>query len=70
MQHVAIVVATTAMFLGSADQTDTAAMAGLMATARDARIATEEKNHATPEILQAWRKWYDEAIASVSRLQN
>ena len=70
MQHVAIVVATTAMFLGSAGQADAAAMVKLMATARDARLATEQKNHATPEILQAWRTWYDEAIASVSRLQN
>ena len=70
MQHVGIAVATTAMFLASADKTDTAAMLKLMADARDARLATEEKNHATPEILQAWRKWYDEAIASVTRLQN
>ena len=70
MQHVAIVVGTTAMFLASADRTDTAAMTTLIETARDARIATEQKNNATPEILQAWRKWYDEAIASVTRLQN
>jgi hypothetical protein len=70
MQHVGIVVATTAMFLASADKTDTPAMTKLMETARDARIETEQKNDATPEILQAWRKWYDEAIASVSRLRN
>ncbi|HUQ88187.1 MAG TPA: M28 family peptidase [Vicinamibacterales bacterium] len=70
MQHVAIIVGTTALFLASADKTDAAAMTKLMETAREARIATEEKNTATPEILQAWRKWYDEAIASVSRLQN
>jgi len=70
MQHVAIVVATTATFLASADRTDLAAMTKLVETARDARLRTEQKNNATPEILQAWRKWYDEAIASVSRLQN
>ena len=70
MQHIAIVVATTATFLASADRTDLAAMTTLMETARDARLQTEQKNNATPEILQAWRKWYDEAIASVSRLQN
>jgi aminopeptidase YwaD len=70
MQHVGIVVATTAMFLGSADNTDAAAMTTLMETARDARLATEQQNNATPEILQAWRKWYDEAIASVTRLRN
>ena len=41
-----------------------------MTTARDARLATEQKNNATPEILEAWRKWYDEALASVDRLRN
>jgi hypothetical protein len=70
MQHVAIVVGTTSLFLASADQADTAAMTRLMETARDARLATEQQNHATPEILQAWRKWYDEAMASVTRLRN
>ena len=70
MQHVAIVVGTTSLFLASAGKTDAAAMTRLMETARDARLATEQKNNATPEILQAWRKWYDEAIASVSRLRS
>ena len=65
-----IVVGTTALFLASADTTDAAAMTTLMETARDARLATEAKNNATPEILHAWRKWYDEAIASVTRLRN
>jgi hypothetical protein len=70
MQNVAIVVGTTGLFLASADRSDVAPMTKLMETARDARLETEQKNNATPEILQAWRKWYDEAIASVSRLQN
>jgi aminopeptidase YwaD len=70
MRHVGIVVATTAMFLASADQGDTSAMTKLMEIARRARLATEQKNNATPEILRAWRKWYDEAIASVARLKN
>ena len=70
MHHVAITVATTAMFLAAADASDIAPMQALMEKARDARLATEQKNNATPEILQAWRKWYDEAIASVARLQN
>ena len=51
MQHVAIVVATTATFLASADGTDLAPMTALMETARDARLATERRNHASPEIL-------------------
>jgi len=70
MQNVAIVVGTTGLFLASADRSDVAPMTRLMETARDARLATEEKNHATPEIIQAWRKWYDEAIASVTRLSS
>ena len=43
-------------------------MTRLMETARDARMATEKTNDATPEILAAWRKWYGEAIDSVSSL--
>jgi aminopeptidase YwaD len=70
MQHVAIIVATTAQFLATADRTDAAAMTKLLETARDARLATEATNNATPEILQAWRKWYGEAIASITRLAN
>jgi aminopeptidase YwaD len=70
MQHVAIVVATTATFLASADRTDLAAMTKLLETAREARLATERRNHASPEILAAWEKWYDEAVLSVGRLQD
>jgi len=70
MQHVAIVVATTATFLASADRTDLAAMTKLLETAREARLATERKNDASSEILEAWNKWYDEALASLRRFQN
>ena len=70
LQHVAIVVGTTALFLASADKTDTAALTKLMETARDARLATERSNHASPEILAAWEKWYGEAVLSVRRFQN
>lgn len=68
MQHVAITVGTTALFLAAADQTDVAPLTKMMQFARDARVATEQKNSATPEIIQAWHKWYDEAAASVTRL--
>jgi Zn-dependent M28 family amino/carboxypeptidase len=70
MQHVAITVGTTAMFLASADATDAAPMVTMLEHARDARLETERGNQATPEIIQAWQKWYGEAIASVSRLSN
>jgi hypothetical protein len=42
----------------------------LMTAARNARLATEQRNQASPEILAAWHKWYDEALASVDRLRN
>ncbi len=70
MQHVAITVATTALFLASADGADVEPMRALLAAARDARLATEQRQDATPEILEAWRKWYAEALASVDRLRD
>ena len=69
MQHVAIAVATTALYLSSAGAGEVQPMTRLMATAREARLATEKTNHATPQILAAWRKWYVEAITSVERLR-
>ena len=70
MQHVAITVGTTALFLASADKTDVEPMRVLIQAARAARFDTEQRNQATSEILAAWQKWYDEALASVARLQN
>jgi hypothetical protein len=70
MQHVAIAVGTTALFLASADASDVAPMQRLIDAARDARLATEHTNNATPEILEAWRTWYGEARASVDRLRD
>jgi len=69
MQHVAIVAGTTALFLASADPSDVAPMIALIETARDARLATERKQNASPEILEAWQKWYAEALLSISRFQ-
>lgn len=70
MQHVAISVATTALFLASAGESDAPAMRRLIETARAARLATEQEQDATPEIVAAWRKWYDEALVSLDRLRN
>jgi Zn-dependent M28 family amino/carboxypeptidase len=66
MGHVATVVATTAMFLASADASDAAALTKLVDAAERARAATEQRNGAGEEITSAWKKWYDEARASVS----
>jgi aminopeptidase YwaD len=70
MQHVAIAVGTTALFLASAGGEDADALRQLLTAARDARIATEQNNNATPDILSAWRKWYAEAQLSVDRLRD
>jgi hypothetical protein len=66
--HVAAAVATTSMFLASADATDVAPLEAFLRTARDARLDTETRTAASPEILEAWRTWYAEAIASAARL--
>ena len=68
MVNVGVAVATSAWFLASADQADAKAVAALIAGARDARMALEQTQGATAEILSAWRKWYGEALESVDRL--
>jgi hypothetical protein len=68
MGHVATIVATTAMFLASADQTDVAPLEAMLRTARDARMETERANTAPSEVMDAWRQWYAQAIASAARL--
>jgi aminopeptidase YwaD len=66
MAHVAVTAATTATFLASADRTDVAALEALLGTARDARLTTERANAAPAEVMDAWREWYAQAIASAA----
>jgi aminopeptidase YwaD len=66
--HVATVVATTAMFLGSTDESDVAPMEAYLGTARAARLDTERRTAAPPEVVDAWQRWYDQAVASARRL--
>lgn len=69
MQHVGIVVGTTAYYLASAVGADDASeLRRLLEIARDARLDTERRNGATLDILDAWRQWYAEAVDSVDRL--
>ena len=68
MGHVATIVGATSMFLASADGTDVAAMQEMLRAARDARLAAERQNAASAEVLAAWTLWYQQAIASASRL--
>ena len=68
MGHVATVVATTAMFLASADAEDVPPLRSLLSRAQQAREETERRNQAPPEVMAAWRTWYEEAAASAARL--
>lgn len=68
MVNVGVAVATSAWFLASADQADAKAVSALIGAARDARLALEQKQGASGQILSAWRKWYAEALESVERL--
>lgn len=66
--HVATIVGTTAAFLASAADADVAPMEAMLRAARDARMATERRNAAPAEVIKAWTTWYDQALASASRL--
>jgi aminopeptidase YwaD len=68
MVNVGVSVATSAYFLASASEKDALAAVDLIAHAATARLALEQTQSATPEILAAWRKWYGEALESVRRL--
>jgi hypothetical protein len=45
-----------------------ASLRALLATAREARLASERSLAAPPEVVDAWTRWYAEAIASAARL--
>jgi aminopeptidase YwaD len=69
MINVGVAVATSAWFLASATEPDALATVKLVSDAAAARIALEQSQAATPEIVAAWRKWYGEALDSVRRLK-
>lgn len=68
MGHVATIVAASALFLASADGSDAVPLTTLVDEAERARLATEQANAATDEIIAAWKKWYAEARASVGQI--
>jgi len=83
MRNAAAAVGTSAWVMATADEATALAVARLVADAGAARIALEEREGAAlaaadadpgaalereTVILAAWRRWYREAIASVSRL--
>jgi hypothetical protein len=85
MRNVGVSVVATAWLLASAGEKTALAVSDLIAAAGKARIAIEDREGAklataAPDpaaaktrevtILAAWRKWYQEAVRSVSRLVN
>jgi len=68
MGHVAVAAGTTALYLASADSHDVEPVAALLRKAREERLASEQRAQAPPEVMAAWRTWYDEAAASADRL--
>ena len=83
MRNVGVCAAATAWLFGSADSSMALAVAELVADAGKTRIATEESEGAKlaaadkdpaaaktreAQIVAAWRKWYGEAVRSVTRL--
>ena len=47
---------------------DAIAVGELIAAAAEDRLRLEQTQNATTEILDAWKKWYREALESVRRL--
>jgi hypothetical protein len=68
MGHVAALIATTAAFLATADASDVAPLPRLLERARDERLTAERRDSAPAEVMEAWKVWYDEAVASLARL--
>ena len=68
MVNVGAAVATSAWFLASAGSQDIEPTKALVLHAAQDRLALEARQDATGEILDAWRKWYREALESIRRL--
>jgi hypothetical protein len=68
MVNVAVSVGTSAWFLASATEADARQTRELLDRAAAARMALEQRQGASAQILDAWRKWYVEAQESVTRL--
>jgi aminopeptidase YwaD len=68
MVNVGVAVAASGWFLASARSADIAPTTALILRAAQDRLALEQRQGATSEILDAWRKWYREALESIRRL--
>ncbi len=68
MAHVATIVATSALYLAAADESDRPALERLLDAAEQARVETEARNGSAAEVREAWTRWYREARASVAAI--
>jgi len=68
MVNVGAAVATSAWFLGSADERDAVATVDLIARAAETRLDLEQREHASAQVRDAWSRWYGEALDSIRRL--
>ena len=83
MANVGVLVATSAYFLASANERDALATVTLIERAAASRIALERRQGADlvartadraageqveAQVIEAWKKWYSEALDSVARL--
>ena len=83
LRNVSVAVAATAWLFASADEPQGLDVAELVATAGKERLALEQREGAAlaakaadsaaagrehAQMVQAWRKWYAEAVRSVARL--
>jgi aminopeptidase YwaD len=68
MANVGVAFGTAAVLLASADEADAIAVAGLVTTAAERRLALEKQQGADAAILQAWTRWYGRALEGVLQL--
>jgi aminopeptidase YwaD len=68
MRNVGVAVAASAWLLASATEDDALAVIDLLTDAAAKRLALERQQQAGGLIMDAWIKWYGEAIDSVLRL--
>jgi len=68
MRNVATAVTASTWLMASADEALALEVGSLVQRAGKARIAIEVRQQSKAEVVDAWRKWYREAVLSATRL--
>ena len=68
MRNVGTAVTASAWLMASADESVALEVGRLVQRAGKARIAIEQRQQSKPKVIDAWRKWYREAVLSAARL--